>query len=444
MSKNTVFEKLDTSDMHGRSKRGMVVTMSAQGARFCLQIGSTVVLGRLLTPSDYGLVGMAAVVINLVAMFKDAGLAQATVQREVVTPAQISTLFWINLGLVLVLALLVGASAPLIAWIYGDSRLVGLTVVLTVPIIASGLSIQHRALLERNMRFIDIARAEVLGMAFGVTVGIFCALHGAAYWSLVIMQIAMAFSTTLILWALFPWRPRRWQRGSGVRSMLKFGANLTGFNFINYFARNADKFLLGKFYGAQAIGQYSLAYRFLMLPLSQINAPISRVLLPTLSRIQNDQEAYSELFLKYVQRIGWLTIIPISLGTLIGGPLIVLLLGEQWREAGGLFEILTIAALFQPVSNLTGLLYTSRGLTNRLLQWGLVGSSITVIGFIVGLNWGTRGVAIAYASTSLLITIPCWWWACRCCNISLGSVFRKLLLPSLGGLLVAGASVFLV
>ena len=229
-----------------------------------------------------------------------------------------------------------------------------------------------------------------------------------------------------------------------MRSMLKFGANLTGFNFINYFARNADKFLLGKFYGAQAIGQYSLAYRFLMLPLSQINAPISRVLLPTLSRIQNDQEAYSELFLKYVQRIGWLTIIPISLGTLIGGPLIVLLLGEQWREAGGLFEILTIAALFQPVSNLTGLLYTSRGLTNRLLQWGLVGSSITVIGFIVGLNWGTRGVAIAYASTSLLITIPCWWWACRCCNISLGSVFRKLLLPSLGGLLVAGASVFLV
>ena len=158
MSKNTVFEKLDTSDMHGRSKRGIAVSMSAQGARFCLQIGSTVVLGRLLTPSDYGLVGMAAVVINLVAMFKDAGLAQATVQREVVTPAQISTLFWINLGLVLVLALLVGASAPLIAWIYGDSRLVGLTVVLTVPIIASGLSLQHRALLERNMRFIDIAR----------------------------------------------------------------------------------------------------------------------------------------------------------------------------------------------------------------------------------------------------------------------------------------------
>lgn len=417
MSETTVFDKLDTSDMHGRSKRGMAVTLSAQGARFGLQTCSTIALGRLLSPSDFGLIAMVAVVTNFIAMFKDAGLAQATVQREQITNEQISTLFWLNLAISGLLGLLVIACSPLVAWIFDDSRLILLTIALSLPIFLSGFGLQHRALLQRNLRFWEISRSEILGLATGVVVGVCCAFWGLGYWSLVWMQVTTVLATTIIVLNLVRWCPLRPSRGTGVRDMLKFGANLTGFQLVNYFARNSDNFLIGKFVGGGALGQYSVAYRFLMVPISQLNAPIVSVLTPAMARLSHDHEQRNELYLKYVAIVAWLTVIPISLLVIWGQELVVLLLGAEWNSAGELFEILAIASIFQPISNLTGVLFISSGNTNKLFRWGIFSSIFTVIGFSVGVLFGVRGVAIAYASTSLILTLPCWWWACRSCRV---------------------------
>jgi len=436
MSKNTVFEKLDTSDMHGRSKRGMVVTMGSQGVKFGLQTCSTIALGRLLSPSDFGLIAMVAVIINFIAMFKDAGLAQATVQREQIANEQISTLFWLNLAISGLLGLLVIACAPLVAWIYGDSRLILLTIALSLPIFLSGISLQHRALLQRNMRFWEGSLSEILGIATGLVVGVCCAYWGFGYWSLVWMQVANVLVTTVIVLNLVHWCPLRPSRGTGVRDMLKFGANLTGFQLVNYFARNADNFLIARYSGASDLGQYSMAYKFLTLPIAQLNAPIVQVLLPALSRARGEPIVFSQLYLYYVKRVAWLTIAPISLMTIFGEEAIVMLVGEPWRDAGEFFEILAYAAVFQPVANLNGVLYASTGRVRTQFRWGCFTATLVVAAFCLGIPHGVRGVAVAYAIVVNVILLPGWWVALRGTPVTLGRFFSTLMVPAAGGFLI--------
>lgn len=424
-----LFGSVDTSDIQGRSLRGVGVTLPSQLAKLGLQTGATILLGRLLLPTDFGLVAMVAVVTNFIALFKDAGLAQATVQREVVSQAQVSCLFWLNAILSTGLAVAVVACAPLLVWFFGDSRLLGLTMVLSVPLVLSGLSLQHRALLQRNMRFGDIARAEVLGMGFGGVIGVACALQGLGVWSLALMQVANVGASSAIIWALADWKPGRLARATGVCEMLGFGLNLSGFSLVNYFSRNADKFLIGKIVGVSALGQYSLAYRFLLLPISQINGPISSVLLPALSRLRTDRRAYEALYLRYTRWIAWLTVVPIASATFWGEPVIAWMLGEPWREAGRLFEILAIASMLQPVSNLAGVLFTSAGETKKMFHWGIFAALVTVSGFLVALPYGAVGIATSYAITASLLAVLCWGFAAKVCSISFRGILRAVIGP---------------
>src|SRR5260370_2917688 len=159
-------------DLAGRSARGGAVTMTAQGLRFVFSTVATIVLGRLLSPQDYGLIGMAVVVTGFVAMFKDMGLSSATIQREEISTEQISTLFWINLGLSIMVALITAAIAPAVAWFYGDSRLTLITICLAVGFVFGGLSIQHAALLKRQMRFAALATIDVIALVLGLAAAI--------------------------------------------------------------------------------------------------------------------------------------------------------------------------------------------------------------------------------------------------------------------------------
>lgn len=424
--------------MGRRSLRGVGVTLAAQLAKLGLQTGTIILLGRLLLPADFGLVAMVAVVINFISLFKDAGLAQATVQRDTISHAQISSLFWLNTLLSVGLAGLVVASAPLLVWVFDEPRLLSLTMVLAIPLILSGVSLQHRALLQRNMRFTDIARAEVLGMAFGGAIGVLFALWGFGFWSLAFMQIANMAVFSLLVWTLAAWRPGRIVRGSGILDMLRFGLNLSGFSFLNYLSRNADKFLLGKAAGISALGQYSLAYRLLLLPIIQINGPVASVLLPALSRLRTDPVAYEALYLRYTRWIAWSTVVPIASATLWGESIIVWILGEPWREAGQLFEILAIAAMLQPISNLVGLLFTSAGKTREMLYWGIFATGITVSGFLIAFPYGPVGMAISYAITSSLLAGACWFFAARVCSLPLVGLLRAVAVPVCGGLSIVG------
>jgi O-antigen/teichoic acid export membrane protein len=432
-----------TKDLHGRSFRGGVVTLSGQVIKFLLGLISTAILARLLRPQDFGLVAMVTSITAFVGLFKDLGLSNATVQRLQVTHVQISFLFWINVVLSLGTTLVVICLAPLIAWFYHEPRLVWVSIVLSISFIFSGLSVQHQALLRRQMQFKTLAVRDVVALAFGTAVSIGLALAGFGYWSLVAAPVAINIASCILLWTICDWRPGGFQRGVGARSMLVFGGNLTAFNLINYFTRNFDNILIGRVLGAGPLGIYSKAYGLLTLPASQINAPMAAVLLPGLSRLQNDPVEYGKLFVNAVRSIALLTVPTVVFSFFFARDIVLVLLGRRWLPVAPVFQCLAPAALFGAIAFVPGWLCQSLGRSRRQLNYALVSAPICVAGFIIGIRWGIVGVAASYSITYSCLF--CWyvWYSSRNSPVTFAEVCAAFLAATFPALL-AGAIAWLL
>lgn len=431
------------ADLKGRSVRGGAVTMTAQGARFFLQMGSTVVLARLLTPQDFGLIAMVTAVTGFVLMFKDMGLSMATVQKAEINHGQISTLFWINVVLSLGVMLVTAALAPAIAWFYGEPRLTWITLALAGAFIFGGLTVQHQALLRRQMRFGSLALIQIISMSVGILTAVIAAFYGAGYWSLVLMQLATAVAGAIAVWVACGWRPDLPVRCSGVRGMLKFGGHLTGFKFVNYFSRNADNILIGKFIGADALGLYAKAYQLFMMPISQIRGPLNQVAMPVLSSLQNQPERYVKYYQRLIDIMATLTV-PLTLYCAIEADFLIrTLLGQQWLGAVPVFRILVIAALIAPVAGTRGLVLISHGFSGRYFYWGLFNAILIVTSFIVGLPFGIEGVATAYAVAVYVILIPSLFYCFHKTSVTPSMFMRTLASPMLVGVVAAGCAMLM-
>ena len=395
------------ADLKGHTVRGGVATLGAQGFGLILSIASIAVLARLLTPADFGLIAMATALTGILALFKDAGLSMATIQREKVTHEQVSTIFWVNVALSLALALTVAALAPAVSWFYDEPKLFSITLAVAGLFIFDGLAVQHQALLSRQMRFSVLAKIQIVTSSLALVAAITAALMGAGYWALLVQLAVSQISGMVLSWGYCRWIPGWPQRGVGTRSMLKFGGYLTGFGFVNYFARNADNILIGKVWGSSELGLYTKAYGLLLFPIQQVNGPISAVAIPALSRLQNDPEGFRDFFRKVLSVVTFISFPLIAWMIVCRHEIIMLVLGSQWQGAVPIFGILALSAFFQPIGNITGLLYVVLGRTERMFKWGLMGCSWLVLSIVVGLPYGPIGVAYAYSSAIALMILPC-------------------------------------
>ena len=382
------------------------VTMSAQGAKFLLNVASTMILARLLLPRDFGLVAMVTTVTGFLRVFKDAGLSIATVQRERITHAQVSNLFWINVAVSLLSSLIVAVSAPVIAWFYRDSRLIGITLLLSITFIISGATVQHRALLSRQMRFKALALIDVGSMAIGVLFGVAMALEGYGYWSLVGSNLSMEIAGLLLTWSLCRWRPQLPTRRTGIGPLVTFGAHRTAADFIVSLARGSDNLLIGRFYGAASVGLYSRASAILMAPLDQFLYPINAVFIPALSRLQSQPERYRSTFLRLFDALALTGFAFTGLFLALARPITLVLLGPRWEQASVIFGGLTVAALCVPLTNVCNWLFISQGRGRDTLIAYSINSCVIISSFIAGLPYGPVGVAIAFSASGLLIRLP--------------------------------------
>src|SRR5260370_15175597 len=222
--------------------------------------------------------------------------------------------------------------------------------------------------------------------------------------------MVMALMTVAGVWIGCRWRPGLPARGIGMRSMLTFGGNVTGFNVMQYFARNADNALIGKFWGAYELGLYSRAYQMLLMPMQQINAPLAAVAVPALSRLADSPERYRDAYLKILEKIALITMPGVVFMIVTSDWLVLFLLGPQWREAGRIFMFLGIAAIIQPVTKTTWWLFSTQGRTGELFHWGLISGTIAGVSIMAGLPWGATGAAASYAGTDLCVATPLLFW----------------------------------
>lgn len=430
------------SNLAGKSVSSGMSVISAQIIQFMLRTAGTVVLARLLTPGDFGLVGMVTVVVNFAQLFKDAGLSMATVQRDSISQDQISTLFWINIVISGILGLCVLAASPLLAAFYGKPELTAVTAVLSVSFIISGLSIQHAALLRRHMHFAALAGVQIGSQVLNLTLAIVLARSGFGYWSLVFGSLMAGFTTVVLTFVFCPWLPGRMKKGTGVRDMLRFGGNLTGFNFINYFSRNADKLLIGKLIGAEGLGIYEKAYQLFMLPISEIRGPITNVAIPVLSSLQDEPVRFLKYYRRLLDILAFLTF-PVTVYCIMEADFLIrLVLGPQWMDAAPVFRVLAIAGLFQPTSGTAGLVLLSLGYASRLLKIASVTGALTVFSFIAGIPHGIIGVATAYAIISYIILLPMLFCCFHKTPVTIGVFLRAHVAPILISLTSAGFFLF--
>jgi PST family polysaccharide transporter len=343
-------------------------------------------------------------------MFKDLGLSIATIQKSEVSNDQVSTLFWLNVLFSVAMTVLTVALSPLIAWFYGDPRLMAITAVTALGFVIGGLTVQHEALLRRQMRFFALVATFFVATVVGYVVGIYMAWRGFSYWALVGSQIALLVSNTIGLWIVCRWRPALPKRNSGVRSMVAFGRNFTGFSIINYFSRNLDNVLLGRFWGANELGLYNRAYQLMTLPIDQINEPITSVAIPALSRINDAAERYRQAYLRMLEKIAMVTMPAVAFMIATSDWIVEVVLGPQWSATSRIFLLLGITGMFQPIANTSGWLFLTQGRSKDMFHWGLISGPITICSICLGLPWGAIGVATSYALTRVLLTDPLLFW----------------------------------
>lgn len=386
-----------------RAAGGALVTMTGQGVRALVQFGGIILLARLLTPHDYGLVAMVTAIIGLAEILRDFGLSAATMQAREVSRAQRDNLFWINAAIGLALAMAVFSGAHALAALYDEPALVGIAQALALTFLLNGLATQHRAQLGRELHFGRMAVGDVGGQVAGLLTAVAAALAGAGFWALVLQQLVQAAVTLLLAVLCGRWLPRGYRRDAPVGRFIGFGGSLAMTQLLGYASRNAGQVLIGVRIGADALGPFNRAFQLLMMPLNQISAPATTVALPVLSRLQGDPARFGAFLLR-----GQTVLLHAVAGMFAWAcaqalPLIVLLLGEQWLAAVRPFRWLALGGMFQVAGYACYWVFLAKGLAGAQLRCALVGRSLLVACVVAGAAWGVEGVAVGYALGLLLL-----------------------------------------
>lgn len=387
----------EMGDITKRSIRGGLVTVGARMVIVFINLASTVVLARLLTPDDFGVLAMVLSVTAFVGVFRDFGLSTASVQRGAqLGPVEASNLFWLNVLVGLALTAIVAAAAPAVGWLFAAPQAVPVTLALSLSFALAGLGNQHAATLQRLMLFHRRALADIVGAALTLAVTVVLAFRGGAYWSLVWGALAGTAATSLLTVALSPLRVQRPRRDPHTRDLLRFGGHVTAFELVNYFHRNLDNVLIGRFWGAEALGLYSRAYQLLMFPITNLRAPINAVAFSAMVHLKDRPQDFRAYYCKVSFLLAMVSMPLVAFLAVAAEEVIALLLGSRWMEVVPIFQVLAATAFIQPVASLRGLVALSAGRSGDYLKLGFINAVAVCTAFAVGLPWGPLGVATGY------------------------------------------------
>ena len=414
-----------SADLGTRAARGASVTLAAQGVRVGLQFASVVLLARLLSPEDFGLVAMVTAVIGVADLVRDFGLSSAAVQSPTLREDERTNLFWINLGLGAGCTVAVLLAQPLIVAAYGQPRIAPVIVALAVVFTISGANTQYRSDLTRRMRFLALSGSDIVAQACGLAAALALALMGMGLWALVAQQLTVAATGLAVNVLTVRWLPGLPRRGVPMRRFFRFGAGLFSTQLVTYLTKNVDNIALGIAYGPVPLGFYSRAYQLLMMPLNQINAPMTNVALPVLSRIQHDRVAYQR-YLERAQLVAcYLTTTVFAVAAGLAAPLVLLLFGPAWTAVAPIFAILAVGGVFRSVAQIAYWIYLSSGETGAQLRLILWTRPIMIALILAGLPWGPLGVAVGHSVAYFLYWLVSLVAVGRATSVDSGSLLRN-------------------
>lgn len=415
------------SELRNRTINGLswstIGNLTAQVVNFTIKV----ILARLLSPKEFGLVGMITVFTGFGALLSELGLGAAIIHKQDITQRLLSSIFWVEVGIGIILTLVTALASPLVARFYHQPILQPMTLLISLNFFISSLNGVQRALFNKDLKFRLLAEIEVVSILIAGTVGIVLALAGYSAWSLAWQMIILTVGGVIGMVITCPWHPSFQFDISAIKEVSGFGFNLLGFNIFNYVSSNIDYLLIGRYIGSFDLGLYTKAFNLMLLPLSQISAVVSRVMFPVFSSINNDKTKVKHIFLKTISSIALVTF-PLMLGMLaVTRPFILTLFGPQWEGVVPVLQVFCIVGLTHSIGNMTGCIYLSQGRTDWMFWWGVYSGIIKVLGIILGLRWGILGVAAGYTTfTILFLLYPGYIIVGKLIDMSIGEIIGAL------------------
>ncbi len=411
----------------GTAARGAAVTMGVQVLRIGLQFGSIVVLARLLSPETFGLLAMVTAVIGVADLVRDFGLSMASVQAKHVSTAERTNLFWVNTGLGTACALLAAASTPVLVRLYDEPRLAQIVLPLSAVFVLSGMNTQFRADLARRLKFTSIARADLSAPAAGILCAIVLALNGAGVWALVAQQLVTGAVALAVNVLSARWLPGRYRRGVSIRRFFRFGGGVLGAQLLSYGTQNVDNIAIGAFSGPVQLGLYSRAYQLLMVPLNQINAPLTNVAVPVLSRVQDDLAALGRGLRRAQFVASYVTATLLLVAAALADPVVAILLGPQWEGLAPIFAVLALGGIFRSVSQVAYWAHLATAHTGSFLRLQLWTQPFMMLLVVGGVPWGGVGVASGHLVANVLYWVVSLVAVGRTTGVAVGPLVRNTL-----------------
>jgi len=415
-------------DVAREAKAGLVWTSAGKSVVQLVGFGVSLALARLLTPADFGLIGMVVVVSGFLGVFTELGFSAALIQRPEIEERHSNSVFWASLALGVFLALALCLSAPFLAAFYGEGRLLWMARVLALDFVFGAMGIVPGALLARQMRFDALARAEVLGSLASSLLGLALAFGGRGVWALVAMPLATSFVAAWVQLRASRFRPGFGFDRSALGELWGVSSHLFGYGILEYWARQVDDLLIGRVLGARALGLYSRAFSTMMMPVHEVGGVISRVMFPAFSRLAGDVERIRKEYLRLLAVIAFVTFPVLFSLSVLAEPFILVLYGPTWVGAKTVLSIYCIAGASQAVGSTVGFVYMALGRTDQLLRWGLLAALVIISAIGVGIAFGSiEAVALSYTiATAGVLSGPRFAWLGRLIGLRLADVFRAL------------------
>lgn len=388
-----------------QAARGVLWSFLEYGGGEGISFVVFLVLARLVAPEDFGVVSLAGVFVALAQVFLNQGFSDAVIQRRELTRDHCSTAFWSNVAIAAVFLVATLLGADLLAAAFGQPRLAPVLRWLSFVFVSTALISVHQAVFKRELRFFSFAMRALVGITAGGIVGVVMAIQGWGVWSLVGQQLVNGAASIIVIWTTSGWRPQFRFCRRCFADMAGFAANVIGSNLIGFFYKKLDVFLIGFFFSAELLGYYYLVVRLVttmgLLTLSTVQS----IVMPVLSRLQDDRPRFSEVFATTIQLVHSVYL-PIVLGIgLVASPLLPLLFGAKWEPSVPIMEVISLNAFTAVFSVFSGPVLYAAGRPESHLRLSLVHVGVTLAVFLPMTQFGLIGVA-ASTVLSMVIVMP--------------------------------------
>lgn len=377
-----------------------------------LQLAQMSILARFLEPGDFGLMAIMMVVIGFSQAFQDMGISNAIIQRQDISHTQLSSLYWLNIAAGAVLTLIVIAIAPLVAIFYDEPRITSLMIILSSTFILVAIGNQYRVLCQKNLNFRTMEIINVSTSVISLIVATVMAYNGYGVLTLVCAMITQAgLSSLLFLWVGLKHyhKPSLIYKHSELEGFYGFGLYQMGERSINYIGANADKVLIGKLVGVEAVGFYNLAWQLVIFPVSKINPIVNKVAFPLYSRIQNDADSLNRYYYIVVKALSLVTVPLLTFLIFFSDEIVQIVFGDGWSITAQIIPILAIIGICRAIGNPGGAAVLAKGRADVGFWWNLFISSIVVLGLLVSLSISPALDTAIYTLLFLYLTVGMLW-----------------------------------